>query len=232
MNFFNGYFADFAGLFFPELCAACGKNLFKHEDTICTNCIYHFPYTNHQNDPDNRVARQLWGRFAFVQAGAFVYFQRAGKVQRLMHQLKYNNRPEAGLRMGKLYGSELMRADRFVLPDAIIPVPLHPQKKKKRNYNQSECIARGMALAMNLPVITDNLYRSHQTETQTKKARFARYENLREAFLVRNEAGLANLHLLLVDDVITTGATLEACCNSLLQVPGVRVSIAALAFAE
>lgn len=232
MNLSGGYFQDFVGLFFPELCAACGKNLFKNEEVICTNCIYHLPYTHHHQDPDNRVARQLWGRFPFAQAGAFVYFQKGNKVQHLMHQLKYNNRPETGIRMGKLYGAELKRSSEYILPDAIVPVPLHPKKQKKRSYNQSECIAKGMAEMLNIPVSSNNLCRTENTETQTRKTRFARYENLKEAFLIRDPAVLEHKHLLLVDDVITTGATLEACSAELLKLSGVRISIAALAFAE
>ena len=127
------YVNDFIGLFFPELCAACGKNLFKNEEVICTNCIYHLPYTMHHLDPENRVAKQLWGRFSFKQAGAFVYFKKGNKVQHIMHQLKYNNRPETGVKMGKLYAAELKRSPIWIMPDAIIPVPLHPKKKKYSN---------------------------------------------------------------------------------------------------
>lgn len=228
----NGYFTDFIGLFFPELCAACGKNLYKNEDVVCTNCIYHLPYTQHHLDPDNRVAKQLWGRFPFLQAGSFVYFKKGNKVQHIMHQLKYNNRPETGVKMGKLYGAELKRSTVWILPDAILPVPLHPKKKKLRHYNQSERIANGMAEVLGIPVISDNLYRAENTETQTRKTRFARYENLKEAFLIRRPEDLENKHLLIVDDVITTGATLEACSLELLNIKNVSISIATLAFAE
>jgi ComF family protein len=232
MNLLTSYFHDFIGLFFPELCAACGESLLKNEEVVCSSCIYYLPYTSHHLDPENRVARQLWGRFPFVQAGAYVYFQKGNKVQHLMHQLKYNHRPEAGFRMGKLYGLELVRSEGWALPDGIIPVPLHPAKQRKRGYNQSDHIARGLAEGLGIPVITDNLYRTHNTETQTKKARFERYENLQNAFRVRDAACLEGKHLLLVDDVITTGATLEACALRLLALQNVRVSIVALAFAE
>ena len=149
-----------------------------------------------------------------------------------MHQLKYNNRPEAGLRMGKLYGAELMRSEGWIVPDAIIPVPLHPAKQKKRSYNQSERIAAGLAEALRIPVISNNLYRIADTETQTRKTRYARYENLKQAFMVRDPAMLEDKHVLLVDDVITTGATLEACSTELLKLSNVRISIATLAFAD
>jgi ComF family protein len=149
-----------------------------------------------------------------------------------MHQLKYNNRPETGIRMGKLYGNELKRSPEYILPDAIIPVPLHPEKKKKRLYNQSECIANGLGEALNIPVICNNLCRAENTETQTRKTRFARYENLKDAFVIRDMGALEYKHLLLIDDVITTGATLEACSAELLKLNSVRISIAALAFAD
>ncbi|NEU10242.1 ComF family protein [Flavihumibacter sp. R14] len=230
MNPLRSYFQDFIGLFFPELCAACGRNLFKNEEVVCTNCVYHLPVTNHHEDPDNQVAQQLWGRFPFEQAGAFIYFRKGNNVQKLIYQLKYNNRPEVGIRMGRLYGAVLKRTGLWSLPDYILPVPLHPSRKKRRGYNQSECIAKGLAEIMGIPVISDKLCRTENTGTQTRKARYDRYENLKEAFVVKDSASLENKHLLLVDDVITTGSTIEACSLELLKLKNVRVSIAALAF--
>ncbi len=226
------FFGDLLALFFPELCAACGKNLFKNEQVICTNCIYHLPVTNFHSDVENKLARQLWGRFPFIQAASFVYFQKGNRVQNIMHQLKYNNRPEAGYRMGQLYAYELNRSLKWIKPDLIIPVPLHPLKMKKRRYNQSEYIAKGMASVLDIPLTLNNLMRIENTETQTRKSRFARYENLKGAFLV-SEAGVLNdKHILLVDDVMTTGATLEACSIELLKIEGLRISVATVAFAE
>lgn len=232
MNIARSYLQDFWGLFFPELCTACGKNLFKNEQIICTSCIYHLPYTNFHLDNENRVARQLWGRFQFVQAVSYLYFQKGGKVQSIMHQLKYNNSPQTGFRIGELYGYDLKRSASWQEPDLIIPVPLHSKKQKKRGYNQSEHIANGLASVLNIPVILNNLQRSADTSTQTRKSRFARYENLKQAFISSNPKALNQKHILLVDDVITTGATLEACSLALLQIEGVRISIATIAFAE
>lgn len=223
---------DFLSLFFPELCAACGTNLFHNENVICTNCIYNLPLTNFHSDPLNKLARQLWGRFHFEQASAYVYFRKGGRVQNIMHQLKYNKRPEAGFRMGQLYAQTLMNSASWTMPDLIIPVPLHPKKLKKREYNQSEYIARGMASVLLIPVISDNLVRIENTETQTKKSRFERYENLANGFECRDQFALKKTHILLVDDVITTGATLEACSIILLQIEEVKISIVTLAFAE
>lgn len=232
MTGLSNYFEDFLALFFPELCAACGRNLFKNERMICTYCIYQMPLTNFHSDPENKMTKQLWGRFPFIQADAFLYFHKGNRVQNMMHQLKYNKRPEVGFRIGELYASDLIRSENWNKPDLIIPVPLHPSKLKKRNYNQSEYIANGMALVLNIPVVTNNLIRTENTETQTRKSRFARYENLKRAFIIRDSKALFNKHILLVDDVMTTGATLEACSLELLKTEGLRISISTMAYAE
>ena len=134
--------------------------------------------------------------------------------------------------MGQLYAQVLKNSESWCQPELIIPVPLHPAKLKKRQYNQSECIANGMASVLSIPVIANNLIRTENTETQTKKSRFARYENLKDAFVCCDQDSLINKHILIVDDVITTGATLEACCVLLLELENVRVSISTIAFAE
>ncbi len=149
-----------------------------------------------------------------------------------MHQLKYNKRPEAGFRMGQLYAGTLKNSETWSKPDLIIPVPLHPEKLKKRGYNQSEYIANGIASVILAPVLCNNLIRTADTETQTKKSRFSRYENLQGAFLCLDKSALIDRHILIVDDVMTTGATLEACCMVLSAIEGVEISIATIAFAE
>jgi len=232
MKRFLAYFNDFFCLFFPELCAACGQNLFKNENIICTNCIYHLPRTNFHIDPQNKMARQLWGRFKFEQAIAFVYFQKGSRVQNLMHELKYNKKPDVGIRMGELYALQLSRTEVWDKPDIIIPIPLHSKRYKKRGYNQSEQVSKGLSSILNLPISTHNLVREENTESQTKKSRFARYENLKDAFIIKNRSELFHKHILLVDDVMTTGATMEACSMELLKIEGVKISICTLAYAE
>jgi ComF family protein len=178
------------------------------------------------------MAKQLWGRFKFEQAMAFVYFQKGNRVQNLMHQLKYNKKPEVGIKMGELYAWQLFRSETLKNADIIIPVPLHPLKLKKRGYNQSEEISKGLASVLKLPLSTQHLVRAENTESQTKKSRFARYENLKDAFVIKSPSELIQKHIILVDDVMTTGATVEACSNELLKIEGLKISICTLAYAE
>ena len=231
MNLQHTYFADFVSLIFPELCQACAKSLYRNEDLICADCLYHLPYTDFHLQPDNAVAQQFWGRVNLEAAAALLYFAKGSRVQNLMHQLKYKNKPEVGVYLGKLAGKRLLENPVFSAADVIIPVPLHKQKLLKRGYNQSLSFAEGLSEKLSIPVLVDNLIRTTSTESQTKKSRISRYENMKEVFSIKNPPELIGKHILLVDDIITTGATLEACCNVLLEVPGVRISIASIAVA-
>ena len=232
MNFVKSYLQDFVSLFFPELCSACGNNLFKNEQVICTSCTYHLPHTNFHTDPQNKVARQLWGRFEFIQANAFLYFSKGGKVQNLIHEMKYNNSPQTAFRLGELYGNALLTNKEWIMPDVIVPVPLHRRKLRKRGYNQSEYIAAGLSATLNIPQENGLLFRSAETETQTRKSRYNRYENMTDAFTVKDLASFEGKHIFLIDDVVTTGATFEACGVALQKIHGIQLSIGALAFAD
>lgn len=229
MNALLRYAEDFFSLFFPQLCSGCGKNLFKNESVICTDCIYNLPYTNYHLDAENQVAKQFWGRVPFNSAGAFLHFLKGSRVQNLMHQLKYNNKPEVAFKLGEMYGTQVASSAPFKGIDVIIPVPLHPAKQKKRGYNQSEYLAQGLSHSLNIQV-NRNLYRNVFTETQTRKSRFVRSENMKDVFVVSEQQDLENTHVLLVDDVVTTGATLEACALELLKIKGLELSIATIAF--
>lgn len=232
MNKVSSYFHDFIALIFPELCQACGGNLVSNEDVICINCVYDLPYTNFHQQPDNVVARQLWGRIDLQNVYTLLYFVKGGKVQNMMHQFKYKNMPRIGNRLGEVAGKQLAGAERFQDIDFIIPVPLHPRKLKIRGYNQSAQFAEGLAENMNATVDIGNLIRLKHTDTQTKKSRFSRYENMKDVFGVIDPKKLEGKHVLLVDDIITTGATLEACGLQLLKIPGLKLSLAAIAYAE
>lgn len=232
MKLQRSYLADFVSLLFPELCYACGDSLIGDEELICTDCIYNLPYTNFHQQPDNIVARQFWGKLPVDNAFALFYFTKGGKVQELMHQFKYKNIPLIGNKLGQIAGRQLIQTEGFKQIDAIIPVPLHKSRLRKRGYNQSACFAEGVAEILNVPVITNNLIRKHATETQTHKSRFERAVNMQDVFIVNNPNELDGKHILLVDDVITTGSTLESCGIALLTVHDLRLSIATIACAE
>ena len=224
-------FQDFSSLLFPVVCASCGKNLYKSETSFCTYCLYHLPKTNFHLINDNPVAKIFWGRINIRAAASFYLFNKGGQVQHLIHELKYKGQKNAGVKLGKIYGHELRKNPDFGNADLIIPVPLHAKKLKKRGYNQSACFAEGLAETMQLPMNSGILVRLFESETQTKKSRFTRWKNVEQLFAVKNEQAIAYKHVLLVDDVITTGSTLEACAQALLKVSGVQVSIATIAYA-
>jgi ComF family protein len=225
------YSEDFLALLYPRLCAGCQETLVRGEEVICLGCQLDLPKTGFEKIMDNPVSQLFWGRAEIQLATAFCGFDKGGIMQHFMHQLKYKGSKEVGEMLGKFFGNDLKRCSPYLEIDLIIPVPLHPKRERKRGYNQSTEIGRGISAAMSKPLITGNLIRNHYSETQTNKGRFERWENVKELFSVKNPESLEGKHILLIDDVVTTGSTLEACANVLLKVPGVRVSIATLAYA-
>jgi len=222
---------DLLSLFYPKLCQSCGKSLFYKEEIICLQCKLHLPETGFHLEKDNALEQFFWGRVPFERASAFLYFVKKGNVQHLIHRLKYKGKEEIGIYLGKLYGKKLIQSEDFRSIDFIVPVPLHLSKLKLRGYNQSELFANGLSESMNVPVNTTILIRQKASETQTRKSRFKRWENVKEIFTIENGEVFENKHLLLVDDVITTGATLESCAGILLKISGVKVSVASIAVA-
>lgn len=222
---------DFISLIFPRICATCGNSLWKNEQMVCTSCNYHLPKTGFHLEDDNPVSRLFWGRVAIEGAGAFLSFNKGSRVQSLIHQLKYKGRKDIGIYLGYRYGLCLLESPVFRTVNFIVPVPLHRQKQMKREYNQSEQIAIGLSDSMKVPVDIKTLVRTKATDTQTRKSRFRRWENVKEIFSITSPERLVNQHILLVDDVITTGATLESCIQTLAGIPGCKVSVAALATA-
>jgi ComF family protein len=224
--------ADLISLLFPDLCNGCGLSLYPGEKAICTSCLYDLPYTDFHIHEHNLVAKQLWGRLPVNAAMAMLYFKKGTKTQNLIHNLKYKGQTEVGLKLGHLLGEKLLHSEPYAGIDLIIPVPLHLKKLRIRGYNQSTFIANGIAEVLTAPVNTTQLLRKKITATQTRKSRYTRYENMESVFHVFQPEALQHKHILLVDDVITTGATLEACGNSLLNSGIKKLSIAAVAFAQ
>ncbi|MEI6455198.1 MAG: phosphoribosyltransferase family protein [bacterium] len=222
---------DFISLVYPRICALCGNSLWRSEDVICQKCEYHLPKTNFHLDPENPVSRLFWGRVRINSAAAFLHFNKGNCTQELIHKLKYKGRKDIGILLGNRYGLYLKQTPPFSDISWIIPVPLHRKKFVSRGYNQSEQFGIGLSSAMGVPVENRELIRNLETETQTKKSRFKRWENVSETFTVRDPQKFEGSHVLLVDDVITTGATIEACIQALAAAPGIRVSIAAIAVA-
>jgi len=226
------YLGDFAALFFPQLCPACGESLMAGEHIICTSCRFNLPFTNFHLQPDNIVARQFWGKIKIEGAYALYYFAKGGKVQNLMHHFKYRGMQQIGVLLGNMAGGQLNKNNIFKTVDVIIPVPLHKKRLKQRGYNQSACFAKALAEKLTASVDEITLIRAKATETQTHKSRFTRFQNMQEVFVVTDLLKLKNKHVLLVDDVVTTGSTLEACAAQLLKIEGLRLSIATIAYAE
>ncbi len=222
---------DFLSLFYPRLCAGCQTSLVRGEKVICLGCEADLPKTGFEKTADNPVARLFWGRTDIQFATSFCSFDKGGMMQHLMHQLKYKGAKEVGDKLGMLLGQDLMRCIPYQDIELLLPVPLHPKREHKRGYNQSAEIGKGMSTVMGIELMVGNLVRNHYSVTQTNKSRFERWENVKELFGVRKPELLEGKRLLLVDDVVTTGSTLEACANTLLKIPGTSVSIATLAYA-
>jgi ComF family protein len=222
---------DFVTLIFPDTCRACHSPLIHGEKVICTSCGYYLPLSDSHLNAENPVSKLFWGRVELSSAAAYYSFQKGGYVQQLIHQLKYKGRREVAIEIGMRFGAELKKADLFRTAELIIPVPLHVRKLKKRGFNQSDLFAQGLSACMDIPTDTESLVQETATETQTRKSRFSRWKNVESKFFLRDNKGLKGKHILLVDDVVTTGATLEACAKILLEVEGTKVSVAAMAIA-
>jgi ComF family protein len=228
----TGLLDDFIALFFPRTCVVCGSSLFKNEHQICSRCLTHLPETNFHKDKENEVTQVFWGRVPLVTGASLYYYKKGGSVQQLLHQFKYNGHQEIGHFIGRYYGARLKEAEHFQKVDIIIPIPLHKKKQKLRGFNQAELFANGLGHSMEVEVDTSSVIRHVETSTQTRKSRYNRWENVNEIFAVTQPGRLENKHILVVDDVITTGATMEACLQILHNIPGTLLSVASIAFAK
>lgn len=222
---------SFLHLLFPHVCTGCGNDILNEETVLCMRCIDAMPETNFDIHPNNPVEKLFWGRVPLVGATAQFYFTKESLMQHLMHQFKYKSNKELGLQLGKMMGEQLKKSGRFAV-DALIPLPLFPAKEKRRGYNQATLLCEGMAESMGIPVLNNVIIRPQHTETQTKKGRIERWKNMEGKFILSAPDAIRNKHLLLVDDVVTTGATFEACGNELLKAENVQLSLASLCVAS
>lgn len=217
-------------LCYPHICAGCGQDLPDEDAELCLRCLHSLPETCFEQHPGNPVEKLFRGRLPLVAATAQFYFTKESLMQQLLHLLKYKGQKDLGLYLGRLMGRQLLQAAR-IIPDALVPLPLFPQRERKRGYNQATILCQGMAEVMHLPVLDKVITRPEHTDTQTKKGRVDRWKNMEGKFAIVNRDAIRGKHLLLVDDVITTGATLEACGHELLQQENTRLSVASLCIA-
>ena len=230
MNYLYDLWDDVISLLLPRLCHGCGSQLLRNEKVICTECYVVIPRTNYHLIRENPVEKLLWGRCLVERAAAFSYYTRDSRIRRMIHHLKYKGAAEIGTELGRIYGNSLKNSDFLDGIDFIIPVPLHPSKKRQRGYNQSDLISMGISEASGIPVDAGILERKTVTGTQTRKSRYDRWTNVDDIFRVTCRQRLKGKHVLIVDDVITTGSTIEACAGEILREGNTKVSVAALAF--
>lgn len=212
-------------LLFPPACLGCDNPLVRGEEWICLNCHSNLPRTRFAWQPENPVYRAFMGRLPVERAASYLHFYKGGIVQALMHELKYRSQPDLGLAMGHWAAQDCLASGFFSGIDGLIPVPLHPRKMAIRGYNQAEKLASGLSEVTGIPVLRDHLYRREVGATQTHKGRFERWLNVQTTFALRDSAPLRYQHFLLIDDVLTTGATLEGCARPFETVPGVDLSV-------
>lgn len=219
-------------LIFPHVCAGCGSDLLGKDNILCIDCISSLPETLFHLHANNPVEKLFWGRLPVTHATAQYYFVKESLMQRLMHAFKYRGNKDLGLFLGRLMGHQLAQSNRFSFVDAVVPLPLFASKESKRGFNQAAILCDGIAEVLGKPILKKTIVRTTHTESQTKKNRVQRWQNMEGRFLLKNESSINGKHILLIDDVVTTGATLEACGIELLKAEDIRLSIATLCFSS
>ena len=215
-------------LFFPITCVVCGEELLGEETGACIKCLYRLPVTNNFKVKGNTAEKFMAGRLLFDKIATYCVYSEGGILKPIIHSLKYYNNKEIGILLGRMFACDLLESDFLDTVDLIVPVPLHPKKLKNRGYNQSEIIAKGISDKTSIPISTGNLVRLINNPTQTKRTKTQRWDNVRGIFKVIEPMLFENKHILLVDDVITTGSTIEACGIALQRCNQLKISIATL----
>lgn len=220
---------DLISLVYPRVCVACDSLLYKHEQFLCSHCAVHLPLSNFHLESANPVERLFYGRVPLHRVASMYLFTKGGKVQKILHEIKYEGNRELALMLGQEYGRQLLTGG-FIQEDVLVPVPLHPKKQRQRGFNQSEAFARGIAETASCVLLPDALKRTEFTSTQTRQKKYDRWKNVHDRFALADH-GISGKNVLLIDDVITTGATIEACCTELIKAKPKRISVVSLAFA-
>jgi len=229
--YINGYLLDLLAVFYPRICPGCGMPLQRHEDHICMHCTMKLPRTGLHPEGPGALEKVFYGRIPVEQAKAFMFFRKKGIAQRLMHDLKYKGNKEIGYHLGSLFAKDLLDHPTFIKPEIAVSVPLHATRMRTRGFNQSDEIARGFAETLQIPFRPDIVSRPYYSDTQTRKKRFERWENAASVYEVSRPEEIRNRHIAIIDDVITTGATIEACARQMMNAPGLRLSVFSLCLA-
>lgn len=223
---------DLMQLFYPKLCANCENQLSQNENVVCTYCRHDLSLTNFTDYSNNKISQTFYGRIKIEKANSLLFYRKKGSTKNLIHQLKYKGNEDVGMFLGNWLGEILKENNEFSNVDFIVPVPLHSKKLRQRGYNQVSKFGASLSKHLNIPFIENVLLRTSASKTQTFKARFERFNNIDTKFLLKNTSIFTNKHVLLIDDVITTGATLEACTKELQRTYGIKVSLLTMAYTE
>ncbi len=230
-NYFNTLLTDFIALLYPEICIGCGNVLKQSEHLICIACSLDMPRTYYEKHRNTPIEKLFWYKTDIHEATSAYFFTKKSRIQQMVHSFKYRGNKDAAFVLGEKMGIILKESPRFNQLDCIIPVPLHPKKMKIRGYNQAEILAQGVSSVLDIPLELNTLKRKNHNNTQTNKGLFNRWTNVNSIFCIENPQKIANKHVLLIDDVITSGSTIEACAQQVLTVTNTKVSIATLAIA-
>jgi ComF family protein len=222
---------DILQIIFPNLCINCHQTLVLNEKLLCLNCQLELPETQYHLMDENSIEKSLWGKIPFQRAFSFLYFNQEGITQKILHELKYKGNEDLAVLLGKIYGQRLKNSKAVEDIEGIMAIPLHPIKLRKRGYNQSQAFANGLAEVLEIPDYSSLLFRKKNTATQTQKSRIERWNNVKSVFGVKNAETIQNKHILVVDDVITTGATIESCVREIIEKSNCKLSIASIAHA-
>lgn len=232
MNTMLNYLDNMLCLFYPSLCLACERKDVSRKQILCIKCEDKLPRTNFHQFKENEFTQRFWGRIPLETASSLYIFEKENKTQKLIHNLKYEGKQKVGILVGQVLGDLLKKSPNYQDIDLIVPIPLHRKKERQRGFNQSDVFAQGLSEGMEIPWQRDNLIRTKYTSSQTNKSRKERFENVMQAFHILYPEKLEGKHVLLVDDVLTTGATLEAGAVKILEVPNTKISFATIAFAK